>query len=303
MKIIFLGTSGSVPTPKRGAPAIAVVRENELFLFDCGEGTQQKIITAGLGFGRRTRILVTHLHGDHLYGLPGLMQTMSLLGRERPLQIYGPKGIGVFLGFFSAMFGNVGFPVEIQEIAEKGVVCSGKGYQILAAPLDHSTHGWSYALVEDPRPGRFHPEKALELGIPKGRLWKEIQEGRNVTLQDGRTIRPGDIVESPRPGRKIVYSGDTRPNTDLVELARDADVLIHESTFGDELADKALLDGHSTPSQAGEAAAKARVGLLLLTHISPRYVDTTSLLEEARKVFGESRIAEDLMKIEIPLKN
>lgn len=177
MKIIFLGTSGSVPTPRRGAPAIAVVRENELFLFDCGEGTQQKMITAGLGFGRRTKILITHLHGDHLYGLPGLMQTMSLLGRERPLQIYGPKGIGVFLGFFSAMFGNVGFPVEIQEIAEKGVVCSGKGYQILAAPLDHSICGWSYALVEDPRPGRFHPEKALELGIPKGRLWKEIQEG------------------------------------------------------------------------------------------------------------------------------
>lgn len=125
------------------------------------------MIAAGLGFGRRTRIFITHMHGDHLFGLPGLIQTMSLLGRERPLQIYGPKGISLFLKLFDAMFGKAGFTVEVQEIIEAGVVCSGNGYGVLAAPVDHSTQGWSYAIVEEPRPGRFHPEKALELGIPE----------------------------------------------------------------------------------------------------------------------------------------
>jgi ribonuclease Z len=302
MKVVFLGTSGSIPTPSRGSPAIAVVRERELLLFDCGEGTQQKMFAAHLGFGRPTRVFISHLHGDHLLGLPGLIQTMSLLGREQPLRIYGPRGLCQFLAFFSSLFGGPNFPLEIGEIEEPGEVCTGRGYTVSVVPADHGTEGWSYALVEEPRPGRFHQEKALELGVPKGPLWKQLQQGKAVALPDKRIVRPEEIADPPRPGRKIVYSGDTRPNDALVELARDADLLIHESTFGDELAEKASLDGHSTPSQAAEVAKRAGVKELILTHISPRYVDSSLLLEQARRIFENTRVAEDLMKVEVSFR-
>jgi ribonuclease Z len=302
VKVVFLGTSGSIPTPQRGSPAIAVTRERDLILFDCGEGTQQRMFEAHLGFGRPTRIFISHLHGDHILGLPGLIQTMSLLGREQPLQIYGPRGLRQFLAFFISFFGEPNFTLEVGEIEEPREVCTGRGYTISAAPSDHSIEGWSYALVEEPRPGKFHQEKALELGVPKGPLWKQLQQGKAVILPNSRAVHPDEVVEPPRPGRKLVYSGDTMPNDTLVELARGADLLIHEATFGDEMAEKAALDGHSTPSQAAEVARRAGVRELILTHISPRYVDLAPLLEQARRIFERTRIARDLMEVEIPLR-
>ncbi|RLI09831.1 ribonuclease Z [Candidatus Bathyarchaeota archaeon] len=301
MKIVFLGTSGSMPTPSRGASAVAVKREGEVILFDCGEGTQQRMVAARLGFRRPTRIFVSHLHGDHVLGLPGLLQTMTLLRRERPLHLYGPRGILDFIKAFSAILGAPGFPLEIHEILDGGVVYTGPDYKVEAVRADHEGECWSYALVEHPRPGRFHPERARALGVPEGPLWKRLQRGGDVVLDDGRRVRSAEVVDPPRRGRKIVYSGDTRPTEALVELARGADVLIHEATFDDALAERAAEDGHSTASQAAEVAAAARVELLLLTHVSSRYPDPAGLLEQARKVFPNTRVAEDLMEVEIPL--
>ena len=299
MKVVFLGTSGSIPTPNRGSPAIAVIREREILLLDCGEGTQQKMFAAHLGFGRPTKVFITHLHGDHILGLPGLLQTMSLLGREQPVQIHGPKGLRPFIAFYNAVFGEPNFPLEIQEIKEQGKVCTGRGYTVSAIPADHGVESWSYALIEEPRPGKFHKEKALELSVPEGPLWKQLQQGNPIALPGNRVVRSEEIVDPSRPGRKVVYSGDTRPNDALVEFAKGADLLILEATFGDELAEKAALDGHSTPSQAAEIAKRARVKKLILTHISPRYVEMTTLLEQAQRIFEETRIAEDLMEVEV----
>jgi ribonuclease Z len=303
LKIIFLGTGGSIPTSNRGAPAVALVREGEIFLLDCGEGTQQKMFAARLGFNRPTKILITHLHGDHLFGLPGLLQTMSLLGRVRPIQIFGPRKMNEFLTSLISLLGEPKYPLEVKEIVVNGKVCDGKGYTILAISADHNKEAWSYALVEEPRPGKFHPDKAKNLGIPMGPLWKNLQQWKSIKLFNGRTIYPEEVVNKPRPGRKIVYSGDTRPNEDLIKFAEGADLLIHESTFGDELTDKANIDGHSTPSQAAEIARRSRVKKLVLTHISSRYLDSKELLKQARRVFKNTKIAEDLMEISIPYKN
>ncbi|MFQ6053454.1 MAG: ribonuclease Z, partial [Candidatus Bathyarchaeia archaeon] len=290
-----------MPTPSRGAAAVAVRRKGEVLLFDCGEGTQQRMVAARIGFRRPMRIFISHLHGDHVLGLPGLLQTMTLLRRERPLQVYGPRGLVDFIKAFSSVLGGPGFPLEVHEIVEGGAVFAGSEYRVEAAGADHDVECWSYALVEHPRPGRFHPERARALGVPEGPLWKRLQHGGDVTLGDGRTVKSADVVEPPRRGRKIAYSGDTRPSEALIGLARGADLLIHEATFDDALAERAAEDGHSTASQAAEVAAAARVGMLILTHISSRYPDHGVLLEQARKIFPETRVAEDLMEIEVPL--
>ena len=301
MKIVFLGTSGSMPTPSRGASAIAIKRKAELILFDCGEGTQQRMVAARLGFRRPMRIFISHLHGDHILGLPGLLQSMTLLRRERPLHVYGPQGFHEFIEAFSSILGAPGFPLEVDEHLEEGVVFTGSEYKIEAVRADHDGDCWSYALVESPRPGRFHPERARALGVPEGALWKRLQHGGDVVLDDGTLVRSTDVVDTPRRGRKIVYSGDTRPTETLVKMAEGADILIHEATFDDSLDERAIEEGHSTASQAAEAAAAAHVGMLLLTHISSRYPDTSILLEQARSIFPNTKVAEDLMEFYVPL--
>lgn len=301
MKIVFLGTSGSMPTPSRGSSAVAVRRNREIILFDCGEGTQQRMVAARLGFRRPTRIFISHLHGDHVLGLPGLLQTMTLLRRERPVYVYGPSGVLDFIEAFSSILGGPGFPLEVHEIIEKGVVFSCSKYRVEAARADHEGDCWSYALIECPRPGQFHPERARTLGVPEGPLWKRLQHGSDVELADGGSVRSVDVVDPPKRGRKIVYGGDTRPTEAVMRLAEDADILIHEATFDDSLADRAAEDGHCTASQAAELAEAARVGLLLLTHISSRYPDPDVLLEQARIVFPNTRVAEDLMEVDVPL--
>ena len=302
LRITFLGTAASIPTKTRALSAVVLKREGELFLFDCGEGVQRQMITAKIGFNRKTRIFITHMHGDHILGLPGLLQTMSLLGRDKPLQIYGPQGIAEFIDAIKRTVKfALKFPVEVYEI-EDGLIVEEKEYEIRSAWAEHSVPSLAYALIEKPRPGRFNPERAISLGVPKGPLWSRLQRGENVQLPDGRTIKPSDVLGPPRRGRKIVYVGDTRPSNAIADFAFGADVLIHEATFADDLAERAEEDMHSTPSGAALIAKKAKVELLVLTHISARYGDPKVLLEEAKKNFPNVLVAEDYMSIDVPLK-
>jgi ribonuclease Z len=301
MQVIFLGTGGSIPTPKRGLSAIAVRRKNELLLFDCGEGTQRQMIQAGVGFHRKAKIFVTHMHGDHVLGLPGLLQTMSLMGRKKKLEIYGPQGIEAFVKATNqtVRFSLI-FSVEVSEV-ESGLVCEEKEYTVVAAQSNHIDNSLAYALVEKPRPGRFNTEKAKKLGIPEGPLWSKLQCGSSVTFSNGKKVEPEMVLGAPRPGRKIVYSGDTGQSENLVKLAEKADLLIHEATFDDEMTERAKEDGHSTPSLAAETAKKAGVKRLILTHISARYKDTNLLLQQAKKTFANTEVAEDFLRLELPL--
>jgi ribonuclease Z len=300
--VVFLGTGGCVPTVGRSLPALLLRRQGEQLMFDCGEGVQRQMVKAKVGFHRKMKIFVSHMHGDHVLGLPGLMQTMALLGRERKLEVYGPVGIGQFFECVreSLQFGLT-FPVEIREVQGDGVVCEEEDYAVEAVRSNHVVNGWSYAFVEKPRAGKFYPEKARALGVPEGELWSKLQHGDCVELEDGRVVRPEAVVGSLRKGRKIVYSGDTRPFDGFVEFAADADVVIHEATFDDALAEKAELDGHSTPGQAALQAKKAKAKKLVLTHISARYADAGLLLEQAQKVFENVVVAEDFLVLELPL--
>lgn len=304
LKIIFLGTSGGVPTNERSLPSVVIQREGEILMFDCGEGTQRQMIKAKLGFGRRMTVFITHMHGDHVLGLPGLIQTMSLLGREKPLNVYGPTGIKAFIEAVTATVKFwLSFPINVTEVSCEGTVYECGDYEVKAVWADHTIPSLAYALVEKPRPGRFYPERAMALGVPMGPLWSALQRGASVTLPDGRVVKPSDVLGPPRPGRKIAYSGDTRPSDRVVELAKDADVLIHEATFGDDLQERAKEEGHSTSSGAANVASKANVNLLILTHISARYSHPEVLLEEARRIFPNTRLASDLDEIEVPLPN
>ncbi|MEM2342133.1 MAG: ribonuclease Z [Candidatus Bathyarchaeia archaeon] len=301
LRIIFLGTSASIPTNDRSLPSIIIQHEGDILMFDCGEGTQRQMIKAGIGLNRKMIVFITHMHGDHVLGLPGMIQTMSLLGRDKLLQIYGPTGIKNFMeSIFRTVKFWLSFPVEIYEVNYEGVIYKNKQYEVQASWTEHTVQSLAYAFIEKPRPGRFHPEKAIALGVPKGPLWSMLQKGVEIRLSDGRIIKPLDVVEPPRPGRKIVYSGDTRPSEKIIELARDADALIHEATLSDELLERAKEEGHSTPSEAAQVALKANVKLLFLTHISARYCDSKILLDQARKIFPNTYIPNDLEKIEIP---
>ena len=303
LRVMFLGTGGSVPTVARSLPAVLLRRQGEQLMFDCGEGVQRQMVKAKVGFHRKMKIFVSHMHGDHVLGLPGLLQTMTLMGRERKLEVYGPEGI---TGFFecvqeSLQFGLT-FPVEIREIqGEGGVVCEEKDYAVDAVRSNHVVNSWSYAFVEKPRAGKFYPEKAKALGVPESELWSRLQHGEAVELEDGRVVCPEEVLGSLRRGRKIVYSGDTRPFEAFVGFAAGADVVIHESTFDDALAEKAEADGHSTPSQAALQAKQAKAKKLVLTHISARYTDVGLLLEQAQKVFENAVVAEDFLELELPL--
>ena len=300
MEVVFLGTSGSIPTNKRSLPAVAILRKSELILFDCGEGTQRQMILAHIGFNRKTKMFITHMHGDHVLGIPGIIQSMSLLGRTEKLEIYGPLGIKNFVkSILRTVEFTLTFPLEVFEV-HTGVVYKNNEYDVRAVRTSHVVPGLAYALIERNRPGKFHPERARALGVPKGPLWSKLQRGENVRLPKGKNVKSRDVVGPPRPGRKVVYSGDTRPSKNLLKLARKADMLIHEATFDDELSDRARVDGHSTPSQVARIAKAARVKRLVLTHLSARYVNADVLVKRARKIFRRVQFAEDLLRIELP---
>ncbi len=302
MKIIFLGTGGSMPTKDRGLTSIAVRRENDLFLFDCAEGTQRQMTHTEVSPMNIDMILLTHFHGDHFLGIPGLVQTMSLLDREKPLEIFGPEGTQEKISnLLQVPLYTLDFEIRINDL-QPGDTIEREEYRFETASIEHSTEGLAYVMIEEDRPGKFYPEKAKELGVEPGPKYSRLQEGENLELEDGTIVKPEQVMGSPRSGRKIVYSGDTRPTEEIKELAKDADVLIHDATFGNDLEEEATQGGHSTAAEAAELAKQAEVEQLILTHPSPRYKDLSQLEEEAKEIFPNTKYAKDFSEIEVQLK-
>jgi len=289
-----------MPTPNRTPSAIAVNREGELLLFDCGEGAQQQMMRAKTGM-KIAAIFLTHFHADHVLGIPGLIQTMAMQGREEPLEIYGPRYVDKFLYHLLAL-GYAGRSFEIKAIElGAGDVVRRAGYEIRTMKTEHNVTSIGYVLEEDKRPGRFNRERAIELGIKPGPLFARLQSGHAITV-DGREIRPEQVLGPPRPGRKIVYTGDTRPCASVAEASKDADLLIHDGTLADETKEFAIEYMHSTALEAATVAKTAGVVKLMLTHLSARYSDlegARKLKAEAQHVFQNSDVASDLMTIEI----
>lgn len=304
LSITFLGTSASRPTVERGVSAVSVVREGETMLVDCGEGTQRQMMRYGVSFNFGD-LLFTHFHSDHVLGALGLMRTLSLQGRTEPLHIWGPRGVNQMMKKAEALGGErLTYPVEVTEVTA-GVPIARKDYCILPYPVEHrGAVAVGYALIEDERRGRFNPDLARELGIPEGPLWGKIHKGEAITLDDGRVVEPSVLVGPTRTGRRLVISGDTRPCPATVEVSRGADLLVHESTFGDEEAARAVETGHSTAREAAQMAAEAGVKRLVLTHFSARYSrDPSELDREAKELFPRVTIARDGMEIEIPYED
>lgn len=296
-----MGTGGAVPTLRRNLPAMALQREGEILLFDCGEATQIQLIKAKLSLSRLEKIFVTHLHGDHLTGLPGLLMTLTHLWRRRPIYVYGPPGIKEYVSLSQSCLGyRLEYEVVVREL-EGGEVAEGAEYRVECRSVEHNIFTLAYALMERERPGRFDLKKAQSLGIPEGPLFSQLQSGKEVRLPDGRVIQPRDVLGIPRRGRKVVYAVDTHPCKAVMELATEADVLVHDGMFTEDLREEAAARGHSTAAQAAQVAKEARVDRLVLTHISPRYEDEGALLQEAQRVFPRVVVARDLMEINIPV--
>jgi ribonuclease Z len=301
LSIRLLGTSASRPTVERNVSALAVHRDGETLLFDCGEGTQRQMMRYGVPFSLED-IFFTHMHADHLLGVIGLVRTMALQGRTERLRLWGPRGSARVLKRAEALgFERTTFPLEIIEL-KTGQRIERAGYAVIPFPVDHrGSASIGFAIAEAERKGRFNPDLARELGIPEGPLWGQIHRGQSITLDDGRIIEPSLLVGPKRSGRTIVVTGDTRPCAATIEASRNADLLIHESTFGDEEAERAIETGHSTAREAAQVAREAGVRRLLLTHFSARYSrDAVELEREARHVFPETIVGKDGMEIDVP---
>lgn len=298
MKLVFLGTSAAQPTIERGMTCICLVLDKEILMFDAGEGAQIAFQKAKLGWNKKMKIFVTHLHGDHCVGILGLLQTMSLQNRTESLDIFGPPGIDEFLAANLKIL-NFGltFPVRIIKIKE-GPVFDDPAYEIHVCEAEHSIPAYSYLFAEKDRPGKFYPEKAKQMGVPEGELWHELQSGKKVKVGE-KTIKPSDVMGEKRSGRKIGISGDTRPTKKLEEFFRGCDYITFDSTYSDTLRDKAKENYHSTSVEAAELAKRAGVSNLILTHFSARYDDAEELVKEAKAIHGSAIAAKDLMEIEI----
>ena len=300
LRVIFLGTGGTLPTPDRNPSAIFINMQGDTMLFDCGEGTQQQMMRAKTGM-KLSSIFITHYHADHFLGVPGLIQTMSFNGRTEPLDIYGPKWTEEFVEFLIKLgYYRLGFDIIPHEL-EGGDVIDKEKYSIRAVETDHGIPSLGYVLEEKPRAGRFNREKAIKLGVPIGSMFSKLHKGETVAV-DGREIHPEEVVGKQRPGRKLVYSGDTRPCENIEKESNNADLLIHDGTMAHDLHVWALETKHSTTKEAAQLAKNANVRNLILTHISSRYSENTKqLLDDAKDVFQNVRIAKELMEIEIPV--
>ena len=299
VRVTFLGTAASRPTVGRNVSGLAVHREGDLMLFDCGEGTQRQMMRYGTGFAVDA-IFVTHMHADHFLGVTGLLRTLGLQGREEPLEVYGPPGSRATLEVLVHLgTERTPFEVPIRELAP-GDAVRRDGYDVIAFAVDHGVQALGYALAEHERLGRFDVERARALGVPEGPLFGRLHRGESVEV-DGRTISADEVVGRARAGRRVVYSGDTRPSRAISEIARGADLLVHDCTFAEEEADRARDTYHATAAGAARAALEAGVRRLVLTHISARYADNPRVLEEeATAVFPGSQVAQDGLVIEIP---
>ena len=301
VKVIMLGTSGAIPTLKRNLPALAMQREGDIFLFDCGEGTQMQIMKAKLSPGKIEKVFISHLHGDHVVGLPGLLMSLGQASRQRPLFIYGPRGIKDYvLANRKHLNFHCQYEIVLKEV-EEGRIWEEEEYRFEAVALDHNHLTLGYALIERERPGKFLVEKAKALGVKEGPLFGKLQRGAEVKLKNGKIVHPQDVLEKPRPGRKVIYAADTRPCRGVAELSREADVLIHDGMFSQDEEKEARERGHSTVTQVARMAKEVRVKKLILTHISSRYPDDKLLLKEAREIFPPTIIARDLMEVEVLL--
>jgi ribonuclease Z len=299
MQVTFLGTSAARPTVERNVTSITIAREGETMMFDCGEGTQRQMMRFGVSF-TLSDIFITHFHADHYLGLAGLLRTFGLQGRTEKMTLYGPSGAERVLGqMVSLGFERIPFPVDIVEVKPGDKFDRGE-YDIVVFRADHGRNAVGYALVEHQRLGRFSPEKARGMGIPEGPLWGQLHKGETVTLDDGTTVDPADLVGPSRPGRKIVFTGDTKPSSDVVDISLGADLLIHDATFTNEEKERANDTSHSTALGAAQVALSAGVKQLAITHLSARFsTDFYPLLQEAKEVFEDTVVAKDGMKIKV----
>jgi ribonuclease Z len=296
--VTLLGTAAAAPTKDRGLPAVAVEREGKLLLFDCGEGTQRQMVMAKPSISNPRFVFITHLHGDHLLGLLGLIQSLALQNREEPLHVFGPRGLDQIIKFnLSALHVYIPYKIYFHRVSP-GVVLKEKEFKVKAHRTLHTTDSYAYRLDESTRPGRFFPEKARALGVPQGPLWKKLQDGRSVKL-DGRVIRAGQVAGPRRKGRSFGYSGDARPTEDLVKFFHRVDLLVFDGTYSEEFADKAKEFHHSTVGEAAQLASEAEVGRLVITHVSARVNDASLLFKQASKRFENVTIGEDFSSYDL----
>jgi len=298
MKLVFLGTSAAQPTENRGLSCICLEREGEILMFDAGESAQISYLKSGLGWNKKMKIFVTHMHGDHCIGILGLLQTMTMQHRTETLEIYGPKGIDEFISANIKILNfGLSFPILISIITE-GKILETKFYSIYVCKASHSIPAFSYKFEEKDKPGRFNLEKAKELRIPEGHLWNKLQNGEEIEI-DGKVIRPDQVLGEKRPGKKIGISGDTMPTRELEKFFDSCDYLVFDSTFLDEIKEKAIETCHSTAKQAALLAKNANVKNLILTHFSARYKDERKHLEEAKRIHSSVITSKDLLEVEI----
>ena len=305
LSVPFLGTSAARPTVERNVSGVALVREGETLLFECGEGTQRQMMRYGVSFAL-SEIFFTHFHADHFLGVIGLVRTLGLQARAEPMRLYGPKGAKKLLeNALKLGVERVPFEIEICEVKPGDVIGGHRAprtaYDIHVFATEHGGGSVGYALREHERRGRFDVEKARAAGIPEGPLWGTLTRGESVTTDDGRRMTPSDFVGPKRPGRLVVFTGDTRPCASVVDAAQGADLLIHEATFGEEEKERAKETGHSTAREAAQIALAAKARRLVLSHVSARYsISAEELVKEAREVFKETAVAKDGMTIEVP---
>lgn len=299
MKIYFLGVGGGIPSQNRVSPATAIYFKGKILLFDCGEGTQIQLKRSGLSPQRIIEIFISHLHGDHVLGLPGLLSTMAMLQRTKPLTIYGPPGIKTFIETnLELTHTQLEFDFVINEV-EKGTITQQKQYEVECLPALHNIPAFSYILRMADIPGKFYVSKARKLGIPSGPLRKRLQQGHIITTAAGKRVKPSEVIGPIRKGPIIVYSGDTAPNPKLATKAKNATLLIHDATFSEGHKDKAKEFLHSTAAQAAQIASKAKAEQLALVHISPRYVSFETHEKEAREIFPNAFAPNDLEVLEL----
>ncbi len=311
MQITFLGTSSGVPTRARNVSAVALrlPQRSELWLFDCGEGTQHQFLRSDLRVSQLRRIFITHMHGDHVFGLPGLLASLGMAGSCPGVDLYGPEPLREYLdGVLRTSSTRIGYPLRVHRVeaaARSGdPLLEDNDLVVRCTPLNHRVPAFAYRIDQKPLAGRFDIERARELGIPPGPIYAELKQGRRLHLEDGRLVDGRTLCGPPRPGRSVVYCTDTVFSEAAVELARGADLLIHESTFAHQEAEMAYQRQHSTSTMAAQTAAEAGVGQLVLTHLSPRYAPGNSLtpddlLEEARAIFPNTVLAKDFMSLEV----
>jgi len=296
LDVVFLGTGGSVPTARRSTACLLARVGGERLLFDCGEGSQRQM-QRSTGLVQVDEIYVTHLHADHYLGIPGLLKTYDLQGRERELRVIGPRGLGDLFRALRRVFGRLGYEVELIEIAE-GEAIRHDGWEVRSFPVEHRMRAHGYAVVEDERPGRFDPVAAERLGVAPGPDFSRLQAGQEVSGSDG-VVRPEQVMGEPRLGRKVAITGDTAPCEMTRLAAHEASLLVHDGSFADEETARAAETGHSTARQAAELARDARVAMLALVHISSRY-DVRSVLAEAREALPGAIAPRDFDLVEVP---